>query len=324
MPVDGFEGQVKEFDFALGHVTGVRGFKQDSLGRLIGVSRPRVFRPGVNQAKCPSCKTKELADCACGYYAYFQQEEYGKKADNSFYGGTIGGIIKGHGRTVVGTKGFRAEKAELLGLFPIDTVYDKKAQPTKPDQRSPFRFLYPSTEWFRKRNKKSHALNENTIAENWGATVFFTSIPLILAMIVTPFISGQVFTYIMAGAALYVPWGIGFINRAFAACDLSKDKGKNFFYRKCRPGKTAVQVVVDKPVDPFEKLRILYPEVPVYPSFHAAVKAHPLTSPEEHKPPEPTPDNTDGFWDIDLPENQDGMSGGWITANSGIYINMQP
>ena len=46
--------------------------------------------------------------CQCGFWAY---DEAGFKAH-----GTVVGVIEGYGKTTVGTKGFRCEKARIVAL----------------------------------------------------------------------------------------------------------------------------------------------------------------------------------------------------------------
>lgn len=55
-----------------------------------------------------------------GFYAYYINERYYGWCDGSARF-RIGGTVEGYGRTVVGTKGFRAERAVILG-FAMDTL----------------------------------------------------------------------------------------------------------------------------------------------------------------------------------------------------------
>lgn len=75
-------------------------------------------------------------DCACGFYAYQEgsNDYYKPDSDEGRYGtmtmwvsngtvttgnaaGVVGGVVRGYGRTVLGTRGFRSEKAEILALY---------------------------------------------------------------------------------------------------------------------------------------------------------------------------------------------------------------
>lgn len=50
--------------------------------------------------------------CKCGFYAYS-----GREQDQHTGLGYIAGVIKGYGRTLIGPKGFRCEKAEIVALL---------------------------------------------------------------------------------------------------------------------------------------------------------------------------------------------------------------
>lgn len=53
-------------------------------------------------------------ECGCGFYAYQEgSNDYYKPSD----GKPVGGVVRGYGKTVLGTRGFRAEKAEILALY---------------------------------------------------------------------------------------------------------------------------------------------------------------------------------------------------------------
>lgn len=286
MSAEGFDGHVEDFELTLGHVTGVRGFLQDGLGRLTGVTYTSVFKPGTNTASCDKCQTKNLDDCTCGYYAYFEQSEYGE-----FYGGEIGAIVRGYGRTVVGTKGFRAEKADLQALFPIDTVHSS----SKPRRRSIFRGLYPTASWLRKRAKAG---------KNPGMGVLAHLLLMLVLTIVGAFF--RPFPEYWASIGMYVTylvWGLGYIRRGVYADPEPYGKfdalSRSELLRLCRPGKSFKMEKPENPRDtaPFDRLAAIYPDVPIYSSFQEAVAAHPLTPPEEHQLPVPTPENDPDFWD---------------------------
>jgi hypothetical protein len=54
--------------------------------------------------------------CTCGFYAYLRGcNDYLERAEG--VQPLIGGVIRGWGRTVVGTRGFRTERAEILALY---------------------------------------------------------------------------------------------------------------------------------------------------------------------------------------------------------------
>ena len=52
--------------------------------------------------------------CACGFYAYTSPKT---RETYSGHDGNVFGVIRGTGRTLIGTKGFRSEKAEIVALL---------------------------------------------------------------------------------------------------------------------------------------------------------------------------------------------------------------
>lgn len=141
------------FDLAIGEVFGIRAWKIDKHGRLraLHVNGANAWRPGVNVAECRRSddpfgaiyasiqyhsislttgsvkpeKPKEpekpqphdipVEGCRCGFYAYtdVKHEENKADAENRY----ILGVIKGTGRTLIGSRGFRCEKAEIVALL---------------------------------------------------------------------------------------------------------------------------------------------------------------------------------------------------------------
>lgn len=67
-------------------------------------------------------KTKHsLDDCSCGFYAYYE-------GSNDYYReGMVMAIVKGTGELILGTRGFRAEKAEIVALHIPNAVEDASA-----------------------------------------------------------------------------------------------------------------------------------------------------------------------------------------------------
>lgn len=324
MAVDGFDGHVEEFELSLGYVTGVRGFKLDSLSRLIGVSYKEVFRPGTNTAKCGKCLTKDLSDCTCGYYAYFQQDQYAT-TDTSFYGGEIGAVIRGYGRTVVGTKGFRAEKADLLGFFPIETANEPLQSDTTEEPKSAFHNLYPTLDWYR-RHADSFLLWISVILSVATIVGFFV---IAVASAGTKNFSSLLWT--LGSALVFVPWLVGWIRRgAKADIIVTWDRtsyGYGYYNEPllelkalCRP-ETDKQTPLEPDLSRFDKLRALYPDVPVYSSFREAVQEHPLTAPEEHLPPDLTPENDPDFWNREDPANPKELDGIFYQNTANITLN---
>lgn len=134
------------FGFAVGSVFGHRTWLVDAGGNLRGVTfKKPPWTPGVNEAvcqqyscTCPACLMfglavgverkpdgapgdgEHLALHRCGFYAYFKYER------NEYtpwrYMPVAHGIIEGFGETVLGPRGFRAQRARIraLHLPPVD------------------------------------------------------------------------------------------------------------------------------------------------------------------------------------------------------------
>lgn len=125
------EEQFDSRGFYLGPFRGARSFKIDDAGFLTGVVYPQRWTPGVNKAVCrrrdfsvpfyqygsiayepPQLPEDHgMAVCRHGFYAY------GEESDDYHKHGYVSGVIDGWGREVmVGTRGFRAERASIVAL----------------------------------------------------------------------------------------------------------------------------------------------------------------------------------------------------------------
>lgn len=119
----------------LGAAYGMRNFRIDDEGWLIGLTYRARWVNGTNVAKCynanrgarrhggdltaaepgPEDRSHSMIDCGCGLWAYFH-------AIDPFdtYGGsdTMGlcGIVRMWGRSVIGTKGTRSLYAQVVAL----------------------------------------------------------------------------------------------------------------------------------------------------------------------------------------------------------------
>ncbi len=149
MVFSGFQG---ESQLSLGYVLGVRGFRLDEMGRFTGWTHQVVWTPGMNTAECQKTEVvcgkrthdpytgtrrhrhvgtcyrkikceKDIADCDHGFWAYFTEfdNQNTDLKDESFPA-----IIKGYGKVVLGTKGFRSEKAEIVAVV-VPNTYDSDA-----------------------------------------------------------------------------------------------------------------------------------------------------------------------------------------------------
>ena len=137
MTFRGFNGEV---EFSMGYILGVRGFRLDDMGRLTGWSYRTVWTPGENVAVCgkkkatcgqstydpygsshmhvdscwsPNPCNGDIEKCEHGFWAYY--EDFDSQGEN-LANQTYAAIIKGYGKTVLGVKGFRSEKAEILAV----------------------------------------------------------------------------------------------------------------------------------------------------------------------------------------------------------------
>lgn len=107
-------------------VYGMRNWKIDPLGRLVGVMYKVTWRPGVNHAVCMkgvassdlqnkaqiegTAPDHDMDDCEHGFYAYYDgSRDYHERGD-------VTGIIKGMKEAVVGDKGFRCMEAEIVAI----------------------------------------------------------------------------------------------------------------------------------------------------------------------------------------------------------------
>ena len=100
------------------------------------------------------------SNCSCGFYVYgtpHQADRFSNHATNS-----VMGIVKASGRIIVGTLGFRAEKVEIVGLFPwnpdesdvaLNSTFEKK----------PYRGF--STDWSVHSNRTWVEANKRLMAE---------------------------------------------------------------------------------------------------------------------------------------------------------------
>lgn len=139
-----------EFDFTVGSLTGLRGFRLWPDGSLTGLSYCQRYHTGENLAACyvlnqedPAVGTRQswallsahlrfagepydrdqdrpchesdgqaFADCHCGFYAYNDPAwcEVGQGSN------IVTGVVEAYGRVVIGSKGFRAEKVRVRAL----------------------------------------------------------------------------------------------------------------------------------------------------------------------------------------------------------------
>jgi hypothetical protein len=98
------------YEFSVGEIYGHRNFRVDHKGRLTGVSYQAIWKPGENVASCAMCY-QGMGECKCGSSGFWAYHDKGKWTNDG-----IRGVIRGYGKTDLGTNGFRCEKAEIVGL----------------------------------------------------------------------------------------------------------------------------------------------------------------------------------------------------------------
>lgn len=157
------------FEFAVGEVYGLRMWHMDKYGRLRARNWDGAppWRPGINVAKCVkrslpdsygvfSAKSYDYTwtvrdnpghdvpseGCSCGFYAYTDNLHAEVKTHARNGEEPVLGIIKGTGRTLIGTQGFRCEKAEIVA-FRDPTRGGAKTDVWRTRQLAYLRRVYP-------------------------------------------------------------------------------------------------------------------------------------------------------------------------------------
>jgi len=142
----------QDFEFALGRVLGLRqwtlhgpDFRGDPLNAgtggwptaLLAGATGYLWEDGVLEAQCGNGRSHpvptefdgDVSDytyggnrCGCGFWAYWSTSEL---AGNTFAGSgglPVLGVIEGHGRVLLGERGFRSQRAKISALAPAFTV----------------------------------------------------------------------------------------------------------------------------------------------------------------------------------------------------------
>jgi hypothetical protein len=298
-PANGFDGHVADAELTTQPVTGLRAFTVDAAGRLTGLHYSTVFKPGLNTAYCRLCGTKEMRDCSCGFYAYFDGEDDGANYLRRDHQVGVGAVIRAQGRIVVGTKGFRAEKAELLGLFPL-----KRAEEGASLRRPRTRFLYPSYGVFRALGRLGSLEVFIGVLSIVGVIAAFIGV---LSFTAEGFRDPSLFLGTAISAVLG-PWFIGLARRTYHS-NVNDGALERITWRS--PADTQRGPVANYEKAPihevFGRLRVLYPDVPVYRSKRAALRAHKLSRAADYARPGPhalTPAEDPEFWDRPLNDDQ--------------------
>lgn len=73
--------------------------------------------PGADVAMEPQPCSGIAPSCGCGFYGYQEGSCDYYTPGSGEQKGAVGGVFRGYGKVVLGTRGFRAEKAEILALY---------------------------------------------------------------------------------------------------------------------------------------------------------------------------------------------------------------
>lgn len=133
MGLEGFSD--REMPLAVGHVTGIRNWYLKMAGTEYFLEGQWLaqWSSGVNEAVCRPAASKVYANtpahvpahsapftpCGCGFWAYWHPHP-------SLAHSPLTGIIRGYGHVIVGSRGFRCQKAEILA-FTISPWFRWKA-----------------------------------------------------------------------------------------------------------------------------------------------------------------------------------------------------
>lgn len=107
------------YPLTVGEIYGTRSWNMKETRNgpvLTGVTYQEYWwKPGINTAVCRlSGDVCEDDSHQCGLWAYHNGDTWGLK--------DITGIVRGYGRTTIGTKGFRSEKAEIVAFVRPETA----------------------------------------------------------------------------------------------------------------------------------------------------------------------------------------------------------
>lgn len=140
-------------EFVVGVITGVRMFCVNNFGQIISLHRNknRQWPPGEKVAVCnlnsvraymnyENCEPSDVPNawCTCGIYAYHDSGNCIFELDQYPVGRmkVALGVIDGYGRTVIGTSGFRCEKARIRALLvppaTIERETSRRRRKTRP------------------------------------------------------------------------------------------------------------------------------------------------------------------------------------------------
>lgn len=195
---------------------------------------------------------EKMQACFCGFYAYFHPDHAYQFFPSGNDPGVLG-IVKAHGRIVVGDAGFRATNAQIVAFI-------------------------------RERHLKQELSNS-------GVTKYITKLRrLLVFQIMTLVIAFSVGIIGIIGSFSALLWGISislltmmfvsnFIARRYRAKFMEELEEYNTTLRQATIGNLSRHVAFANYIDKHTEaiLRKKYPDIPFYDSIHQALKDFPLT-----------------------------------------------
>lgn len=295
-------------EYGVGTVRGVRAFSVDDFGRLKGVQFPSIWTPGENVAKCSAKKiaagwTMDLVRSPHGGPPVFKNDKTGelttaplmepahpeghslKNCSHGFYAfydgsndyksdARISAVVEGYGETLVGSRGFRAEKARIVALcFPGAKLNEPTLEPTATATRSRFLLGWPLTA------RILYCIAAGTAG---GAAV-------------TEFAAGAPTHGAILAVAAAAQWAIAFLMPFYPSTRKRRVSKKQreldalAAIRSAQFGLSATRITETL----IAKIRRNYPDVKVFNSFDAMVRAFP-----PDKGLEPSPETDPNFWTV--------------------------
>jgi hypothetical protein len=290
--------------FVAGSVIGLRAFSVDKYGRLVGPSQKTVFMPGDNEAECrasksllsgiptdatvtmsqswtglpsaiqvevegKSCYFNDVNDvakayppkrlehatgalsCGCGFYAYFD----GRNDYLLSGAGSVAALIEGFGVTSVGDRGFRSSKARLVALITPANLRENPVPEPEPKRR--------------------------LIARVFGSWITW----LVLALGNVASATAACLTHHWLSAGVSTIWALSIgVQGSLSIREIRRSRDVSPYSIR------EIRAVSEVTREQWERVRLAYPDVPIYGTQREAMAAHPLTPPAL-----PTPDDPE-FW----------------------------
>jgi hypothetical protein len=241
----------------------VRSWNVDPFGRLTAVSYTAaeaggIWRPGENVAVCGRYDASthfgmDMRHCTCGYYAYHKPD--------AVTPGEVRGIIRYSGETVIGTRGVRTKRAEIVALIRPGRVPSMSSLDTR-------------LGWSVAALACAAVVATCAYTIYWAVTRYPHDPPAgIFALFILCILVGVVAGFFTIGCS----------------CELGE--------RLSRTSRSTSELAKsDSLAARFERARANYPDVPVFSSTRRALRAFPVVAPEPARPQVPTPTNSPDFW----------------------------